>query len=59
MNIDTRQIAKEYVLTRHPDGTVTAKRFADGKTIDVPVDLYGMATAEALPHLAKAFEPIA
>lgn len=58
MDIDTRLIAGTYRLTRHPDGTVTATRIADQKTVDVPVDLYGMATEEALPHLDKAFEPV-
>lgn len=58
MNVDTRVIAGTYKLACYKDGTVTATRIADQKTIDVPVDLYGMATKEALPHLDKAFEPV-
>ena len=58
MNIDTRIIAGTYKLARYKDGTVTATRIADGRTVDVPVDLYGMSSKDALPHLDKAFEPI-
>lgn len=58
MNVDTRLIAGTYKLARYKNGTVTAIRIADQKAVDVPVDLYGMATEEALPYLDKAFEPV-
>lgn len=58
MDVDTRYIAGTYKLARNRKGAVTATRIADQKTVDVPVDLYRMATAEALTHLDKAFEPV-
>lgn len=55
MQIDTRTIGGVYLLTRHPDGSVTAQRIKDGAVLNVRRDTFRTSTADLLPFLEKVF----